>query len=195
MYYFLGSDFVEGFCEQVVKVKIGAKQIVFTVLLVLAFLIPVVFLMMLYYASATVTPRGDYFYSLFALVLAMLGAFVIWVVVPRITKVEYDYSVYGSDFIIAKVTAKSTRKRKVKFEIKNVEKLAKISEVNLPDGKYAKKFNFAGGAPVEDIYFAEFRLAQRGLCLLLFAPNEKILSGMRPYLNREIALKLFAKKK
>ena len=67
MYYFLGSDFVERFCEQVVKVKMGAKQIIFTVILVLAFLIPVVFLMMLYYASTALTPGGDYFYSLFAL--------------------------------------------------------------------------------------------------------------------------------
>lgn len=186
---------MEGFCEQVVKVKMGAKQIIFTVILVLAFLIPVVFLMMLYYASTALTPGGDYFYSLFALVLAMLGAFVIWVVAPRINKVEYDYSVYGSDFIVAKVTAKSTRKRKVKFEIKHVEKLAKISEDDYPDGKYVKKYNFAGGAPVDQIYFAEFRLPQRGLCLMLFAPNEKILSGMRPYLNREISLKLFSKKK
>ena len=194
MYYFLGSDFVEGFCEQVVKVKKGTKQIVSSLLIVVAFLIPVVFLMMLYYVSVSIG-QGDYFYALFSLVIAMFGAFVIWLVVPRINKVEFDYSVYGSDFIVAKVIAASNRKRKLKLEIKNIEKLAKVSEEDLPKGKYVKKFDFTGGAPVEDIYFAEFRLPDKGLCMMLFVPNEKILEGMRPYLNREIALKLFYKKK
>lgn len=185
---------MEGFCEQVVKVKRGAKQIILSLLIVVAFLIPVVFLMMLFYASVSIG-QGDYFYGLFALVLAMFGVFVFWLVVPKINKVEYDYSVYGSDFIVAKVIAASNRKRKLKLEIKNIEKLAKVSDADFHKGKYAKRFDFTGGADAENVYFAEFRLPDKGLCMMLFAPNEKILEGMRPYLNREIALKLFYKKK
>lgn len=187
---------MEGFCEQVVKVKIGTKQLLIVLAIILAFLLPIVLLMALFYASAAGEGnQPDYFYALFAMVLAMIGAFVLWAGIPRITKVEYDYSVYGSDFIVAKVTAKSSRKRKLCVEIKNIETLAKISDEDVPNGKYAKRYDFTGGADVKDIYYAEFRLPQKGLCLVLFAPNEKILEGMRPYLRHDLVLKLFYKKK
>lgn len=185
---------MEGFCEQVVKVKKGSKHVVMCLLLIGAFLVPIVFLMALFYRGA-MAGVVDYFYALFALVLAMIGAFVIWACIPRILKVEYDYSVYGSDFIVAKVTAQSSRKRKLKMEIKHIERLAKLSDEDIPKNKYVKKYDFTGNHDVSEIYFAEFRLPQKGLCLLLFVPNEKILEGMRPYLNRDIALKLFYKRK
>lgn len=185
---------MEGFCEQVVKVKKGGKHVVLCLLLIGAFLLPVIFLMALFYRAA-MEKVYDYFYPLFALVLSMIGAFVIWAVIPRILKVEYDYSVYGSDFIIAKVTAQASRKRKLKIEIKNIEKLQKLSDGDIPKEKYVKKYDFTGNHDVDEIYFAQFRLPQKGLCLLLFVPNKKILEGMRPYLNREIALKLFYNRK
>lgn len=181
---------MEGFCEQVVKVKKGTKHVLLCLLLIGAFLLPIVWLMAMFYLTAG-AGQADYFFALFALVLAMLGAFVIWAVIPRILKIEYDYSVYGSDFIVAKVIAKANRKRKLKVEIKHIEKLCKLSDEDIPNTKYVKKFDFTGGHDASEVYFAEFRLPQKGLCLLLFVPNEKILEGMRPYLNRDIALKLF----
>lgn len=184
---------MEGFCEQVVKVNKTTKHVLICLAIILAFLLPVVFLMALFYRSVA-AGVFDYFYPLFALVLAMIGAFVIWAVIPRILKVEYDYSVYGSDFIVAKVTAKSARKRKLKVEIKHIETLAKLTEEDIPNKKYVKRYDFTGAHDVSEVYFAEFRLPQRGLCLLLFVPNEKILEGMRPYLNRELALKLLRRK-
>ena len=185
---------MEGFCEQVVKVKKGTKHVVLCLLIILAFLLPIVWLMAIYYLTAA-AGKADYFFALFALVLAMFGVFTFWAVFPRIMKVEYDYSVYGSDFIVAKVTAKSTRKRKLKVEIKHIESFAKISEEDIPNKKYVKRYDFTGGHSADEVYFAEFRLPQKGLCLLLFVPNEKILDGMRPYLSRELALKLLRKAK
>ena len=194
MYIFSnGVFFVEGFCEQVVKVNKTTKHVLICLAIILAFLIPIVFLMALFY-RAVAAGVLDYFYPLFALVLAMIGAFTIWAVIPRILKVEYDYSVYGSDFIVAKVTAKSARKRKLKVEIKHIETLAKLTDEDIPNKKYVKRYDFTGAHDVSEVYFAEFRLPQRGLCLLLFVPNEKILEGMRPYLSRELALKLIRRK-
>ena len=185
---------MEGFCEQVVKVKKGTKHVVWCLLIVLAFLLPIIWLMAMYYLTAA-AGKADYFFALFALVLAMFGAFTLWACVPRIMKVEYDYSVYGSDFIVAKVVAQSSRKRKLKVEIKHIETLAKLSEEDIPKNRYVKKYDFTGNHDVNEIYYAEFRLPQKGLCLLLFVPNDKILEGMRPYLNRELALKLLRKSK
>lgn len=192
--YLLEVVFVEGFCEQVVKVKRGTRHVVYSLLIIAAFLIPIVFLMMLFYASVgNGTP--DYFYALFALVLAMFGVFTMWLVIPRINKVEYDYSVLGNKFAVDKVVAQSSRKKKLRVEIKNIEKLAKLTAENYPQGKFVKKFDFTGGADVDDIYFAEFRLADKGLCMMLFTPNEKILEGMKTQLRREIVIDLFYKKK
>lgn len=187
---------MEGFCEQVVKAKISTKKLFLILAIILAFLMPIALLMALFYSSAAGEGnQPDYFYALFALVLAMMGVFVIWLSVPRIVKVEYDYSVYGSDFIVAKVTAKSSRKRKLCVEIKNIEKLQKITDADFPRGKYVRKFDFTGGADIKEAYYAEFRLPQKGLCMMLFVPNEKILSGMRPYLRHEIAMDLFYNRK
>lgn len=185
---------MEGFCEQVVKVNKSTKHVVWCLLIVLAFLLPIVWLMAMYYLTAA-AGKADYFFALFALVLAMFGVFTIWAVVPRIMKVEYDYSVYGSDFIVAKVTAKASRKRKLKVEIKHIETLSKLTDEDIPKNKYVKRYDFTGGHDIDEVYFAEFRLPQKGLCLLLFVPNEKILEGMRPYLSRELALKLLRKSK
>ncbi len=187
---------MEGFCEQVVKVKISTKKLLAILGIILAFLLPIVLLMALFYSSAAGEGnQPDYFYALFALVLAMIGAFTIWAVIPKIVKVEFDYSVYGSDFIVAKVTGKASRKRKLCVEIKNIEKLQKITDADFPRGKYVRKFDFTGGADINEAYFAEFRLPQKGLCMMLFVPNEKILSGMRPYLRHDIAMELFYNRK
>ena len=44
-------------------------------------------------------------------------------------------------------------------------------------------------------YFAIFNNPAYGRCMLVFTPNEQILEGMKPKLNKELMLRLFYNKK
>ena len=176
---------MEGFCEQVVKVKRGAKQYAFTIIVPLLFILPVIFFMYGFYVTL------DYFYALFALIISMAGVLICWITIPRVNNVDFDYAVLGSNLGIDKVTGRNSRKKKLRVEIKNIEKLEKLSDKTVLARKYAKKYDFTGGAELDKVYFAEFRVPDVGLCMMLFCPNEKILEGMRPMLRHDIIRSLF----
>ena len=48
---------------------------------------------------------------------------------------------------------------------------------------------------INENYFAVFNSPAYGRCLLVFTPNEDILNGMKPHLNKNIVVQLFYKRK
>lgn len=58
--------------------------------------------------------------------------------------------------------------------------------------RFTKTFIAARDVDVkDDNYYAVFNSPAYGKCLLIFSPNEQILQGMKPYLKKDIVIKLF----
>lgn len=181
------GDFMDGFCEQVVSRKNGIKQHILAWSIILFFLLLELFFVLLFVLSF------NPFWGTLVLMIGMAAAFIIAKAVPRIYRLEYDYSVVGNHIYVDKVIAGKKRKSFNKIEIGNITDFALIENDNVPNVKYAKTFDCAESG-YEGNHYCVYHEANKGKCLMIFTPNEKIIEGMRPYMTREVVMKYFCNK-
>ncbi|MBQ8001560.1 MAG: hypothetical protein IJ298_10265 [Ruminococcus sp.] len=179
---------MDGFCEQVVKRQSGAKQKVLSGMIVGIFALLELFFIFVY----VIVP--DPFWLVFTLIIAILAVIVLTLALPRINKVEFDYSVMGNNFYIDKVVDKKSRKKLLRIEINSIEDMGKIQGDNIPADRYARTKDCSSGN-MEESYYCVYREAGKGKCLLIFSPNQNIIDGMRPHMTREMVVKFFYNKK
>lgn len=180
---------MDAFCEQVVKRKSGAKQKILSGMLVAFFAL----LESLTIALYVVAPQV--FWILFTFIIAVVAVLILTIALPKINKVEYDYSVVGNIFYADKVIDRKKRKSFVRVEINTIEDMGIINKKtdNIPRTKYAKVRDCSTGV-LEGSHYCVYHEAGKGKCLLIFSPNEKIVKGMRPHLVREVVMKYFYNK-
>ena len=98
-------------------------------------------------------------------------------------------------FSIQKVVALRKRKTMCKVQINEIERLEK-DDTEIKKMRFLKTFIAARDIDSKDEnYFAVFNSPAYGRCLLVFTPNEDILNGMKPHLNKNIVVQLFYKRK
>lgn len=178
---------MDGFCEQVVKCEPKLKNKIATVALISFFVFLELLCIFIYSALA------DVFFLILTLMIGITAVAIIMFSVPRLNKFEYDYSVVGNTFYIDKVINKAKRKKFGKININLIEDMGKLSEREIPSKSYSKKRD-CSGMNEEEKYFCVFKESGKGYCLLIFSPNERILEGMKPSLNRDLYKQLFLKK-
>ena len=86
------------------------------------------------------------------------------------------------------------RKRKhiLKIDVKQFDKLGKANDEEIANAKYMKVFDACADASDKiNTYYAVYQNAGLGKCALRFTPDEKIMNSMKPYLKKDIVLKLF----
>jgi phenylalanyl-tRNA synthetase alpha subunit len=87
------------------------------------------------------------------------------------------------------------RKTMCKVQINEIERLEK-DDTEIKKMRFLKTFIAARDIDSKDEnYFAVFNSPAYGRCLLVFTPNEDILNGMKPHLNKNIVVQLFYKRK
>ena len=97
-----------------------------------------------------------------------------------------------STLVVSKIIAKRKRKELIKVDVRHFDDLAKGNNNSYNKTKFTKVFEACADLNKEDdIYYAVFTHAGYGKCALLFNPEEKILKAMKPYLKKDIVLKLF----
>jgi hypothetical protein len=122
------------------------------------------------------------------------GIYAVWYVFS-IQKVDFEYSVSGNELTVAKVIALRKRKNICKIQINEIERLEK-DDTEIKKMRFLKTFIAARDIDAKDEnYFAVFNSPAYGRCLLVFTPNEDILNGMKPHLNKNIVVQLFYKRK
>lgn len=174
---------MEGFNEQVVKRANKPKNLIIKILSILILImIPIIFSVLAFAITAYMFYIG--------LFLFIGGIYVVWYIITS-QKVEYEYSVVGDELEISKVISLRKRKRVCKVPIREIEQLEK-GEKSVKGMRFTKSFIAPRDIDADDEnYYAVYNSAAYGKCLLIFSPNEKILEGMKRYLNKDIVLKLF----
>ena len=172
---------MDGFCEQVVKRKRKAKDnILAVVYIVMALLIPAVCISLAYVITAYFIYIG--FFLLLALVpLALL--------LINYQKVEYEYSVVDNTLNVDKIIAKRRRKKIVRLRIDEIKEMVKFNEKYT--GKKINKYYIAvDDVNDDDVYAFTYYNEARGNLAVVMKPNNTILEGMRPKLNRSIQIQV-----
>lgn len=173
------------FTEQLVKKSKTAKDRTLAAVFVALFiLIPATFI---------VLTRFSLYFGFLAFASVVAGVYALWYFITSLN-LEYEYTVTNNNLTVDKVIAKRKRKRMLSLDIKKIERLEKFAGSELAKKPFDKVISAQDKEGSGNIYAATFYLEKYGKCMLLFAPNEKVLTAMKPFLKREIITKLFYNK-
>ncbi len=98
--------------------------------------------------------------------------------------VEYEYIVTNSTMDIDKIIAKSSRKRSVSFDLTAVQRIEKYTGA-LPHNA-PKDLFFACNKNDENAFILFYKQEGKPQKAFVFAPNEKMIEGMKKFLPRHI---------
>lgn len=177
---------LDGFNEQVVKRVNKPKNLIIKIIsILLLLLVPTICISLAY----VITPYLIYI-GFFAF---LIGIYVVWYVFTS-QKVEFEYSVLGSELTVSKIIALRKRKVLCKVKINEIEKLGK-GEKTINGMRFSKTYIAAADIDKEaENYYATFNSPAYGKCLLIFNPDENTLQGMKKHLSHDLLIKLFYRK-
>ncbi len=175
------------FNEQVVKRVNKPKHLIIKIISILILLlIPVIAAMI----AILIHVQYVFVVGFFAF---CAGIYIVWYVFSS-QRVEYDYSVAGNDLDISKVISLRKRKKMCQVSINEIEILTR-DESEIENMRFAKTYIAPRDVDAKDEnYYAVFNNPMYGKCLLVFSPNDQILEGMKPRLDKSIVVKLFYKR-
>lgn len=102
--------------------------------------------------------------------------------------IEYEYILTNGEMDIDKITAKRKRKRILNFKCANIERMGKYRPAEHANGSYTSTYVICNVD--ENSFFAVIR-QEKGLILVIFSPNEKIIDGMKKFLPRQVSRDAF----
>lgn len=174
------------FIEQLVKRKRPLKsRIIFIFSIIIVLLIPITLTVLA--ANRIITAYFVYI-ALFSLVA---GIWVLWYIRSH-QNLEFEYQMVQDILVVSKIIAKRKRKEMLRLDVRTIDILAKGNEPELQKLNFTKLYDAAENSnDDENTYYAVYQHAGYGKCVLQFNPGEKVLNAMKPYLKKDIVLKIF----
>lgn len=182
------SDIV---CEQLIKRKIGPKQIF------LGAVIAVIGLLLSWFLWA-IGVVIDPTVRLMGILLFACGIALTVFCLRFVLLVEYEYSFVNGELTIDKILAKSKRKHLRDIKVNTFEKLGKYDSEIVGKLKADKVYDYSVDKYDSDSIYAYFKDEGSGCkTLLIFTPNQKLIDSMKTYVNATVYREAFsvAKKK
>jgi Ca2+/Na+ antiporter len=178
------------FIEQLVKRKRRVKDTVtFITLIFLVVMIPVLFVVL------AVEKIVVAYFIYIALFLLFFGVWLVWFVRSN-QNVEYEYQMVQESLVVSKITAKRKRKEMLRVDVKLFDLLAPAEDDSVKNLNFLKVYEACADYNDDvNTYYAVYQHPAYGRTALFFTPNEKILNAMKPYLKKDIVLKLFYNRK
>lgn len=163
------------FIEQLVKRKKTAKDYLIITGLVLSFFVIIALAWVL---AILVNP---YFLTV-GFFLLLGNCYVFWYFFTARNQ-EYEYIVTNNNLTIDRVIAKRKRKNVISIDLRKVEDMSQIKKREFNLRKY-DKILYAGETEFgEEQYQLAVKTNKYGNTVIIFAPNQKVLEGMRSHLK------------
>lgn len=166
------------FIEQLVKKKMGSKDIFIWVGVL--FGIGIILFLITLSAPVLILP-----------VLIVLIAAAYFIFSSR--NIEYEYSVTNSDITIDKIISRRKRKNILSVDAHDIEFLGKYSAKDQHAKSCAQRINASDNEKGENAWCFVARHPQKGNVFVLFSPNEKVLTSIKPFLTRQVAIDAFGR--
>ena len=172
------------FIEQIVKRKRTMRdRLIFILVIVAVITVP---------SALTVLAMNELILNYFlviALFILLFGIWYIWFVRSHQNS-EFEYQLVQDTLVVSKIIAKRKRKELLRLDVHNIEQLGVYAETG--DVNVVRAVEACTDMNDEkNIYCAVYSRAGGGKRALFFNPNEGLLNAMKPYLKKEIVLKLF----
>jgi len=166
------------FIEKLIKRKRSGKDYAITVAAVLLTLL-IGYLFLAFFGE---------FFGLWLAVLAGLGFLCYRIISAQ--NIEFEYSLTNNELDIDKIISKRKRKHLITIDIKKIELLAPISSEQFKhesgSATITRSLDYSSGTKNANTYFAVF-FGNDGLkSLLIFEPNEKMLTGIKRYIPNKV---------
>ena len=160
---------MDTFNEQILKIRPTAKTTVLRLLIwVVAIAVSTVLIMNLRYLKGLIV------------LLEFLLFYGAWKLSQQCS-IEYEYILTNGDLDIDKITAQSTRKRLLTLKCAEIETIGKYQKGMQLHGKLFMCCNENDNA-----YYIITRDKNEGTVCLVFAPEEKLINGIKLFLPRII---------
>ena len=170
------------FVEQIIRRKLGAKDfLIFFGIMLLGIIIIL---------ASMIIPIVQTF-SLLILVGVCFGAY--YLISSRY--LEFEYSCTNGDLTIDKIINRRKRKRVISFDVHIVEEMGPYKPEEHQGKSYDKRLITAITDDGKDAWYMSFRHKDMGHTLLVFNPNDKVLDALKPFLPRQLTLKVFGRNK
>lgn len=171
-----GVSHVDIFYEQLVSIKNNSKNLMMkTLIWFLTALVIVLLFLFIGYLQAI------------GIALIFGAGYLGWFLSSKFN-VEYEYILTNGEMDIDKITAKRKRKRILNFKCANIERMGKYHPAEHANGSYSSTYVICNVD--ENSMFAVIR-QEKGLILVIFSPNEKIVDGMKKFLPRQVSRDAF----
>lgn len=140
------------------------------------------------------------FYAAIMLNIPMIPYFVIIAVIYGLYRLwmmfnlEFEYSFTNGDITVDKIIAKRKRKRVVSFDAKNILEMKQVgaNTVNIGNG-IANVYRTGELKNGTNGWYILFSRDGANRNVLLFSPNEKLLTAMKPFLPVKVRLDAFGR--
>lgn len=168
---------MDTFCEQLIPVRKDTKtKITYLGIWILAIIISLTLILFMVLGGL----------SLLVAFAVIFGAY--WLTSKL--NVEFEYIITNGSMDIDKITNKSSRKRALTFDLKNVTRLEKYNPAAI-HGINTKKIVFACNTDMEGVYFMAASRDTKDTAYLVFAPEDKIKSAINKFAPKFITNGVF----
>lgn len=161
------------FVEQIVKKKYDAKDYLIFIGIGLGTL-------MLLFACLVIKVLASF--SFFIGIGILVGAY--FLIISR--NLEFEYSVTNGDVTVDKIINRSKRKRVISFDAHTAEEMGKYDAEKHQGKSYDKRLFTGDSADNKESWYMTFHSAKTGYTLLVFTPNEKVLTAIKPFLPHQV---------
>ena len=161
------------FVEQIVKKKYDAKDYLIFVAIVLAALVLILACLFIQVLAS---------FSLLIGIGILVGAY--YLIVSR--NVEFEYSVTNGDITVDKIMNRSKRKRVISFDAHNTEEMGKYDAEKHQGKSYDQRLFTGDSLENKESWYMTLHSSKTGYTLLVFTPNEKVLTAIKPFLSHQV---------
>ena len=127
----------------------------------------------------------------FALILVIIGDIALAYYIISSRNIEFEYSITNGDITIDKIINKSRRKRIISMDAHDIESMGKNKPANIKNNYI--RFNVSQSQNNESNWYFSGHNSQKGNVFVLFTPNDKVLSAIKPFLSRQVAIDAFGR--
>jgi lipopolysaccharide export LptBFGC system permease protein LptF len=127
----------------------------------------------------------------FALILVIIGDIALAYYIISSRNIEFEYSITNGDITIDKIINKSRRKRIISIDAHDIEFMGKNKPTNIKNNYI--RLNVSQSQNNESNWYFSGHNSQKGNVFVLFTPNDKVLSAIKPFLSRQVAIDAFGR--
>ena len=127
----------------------------------------------------------------FALILVIIGDIALAYYIISSRNIEFEYSITNGDITIDKIINKSRRKRIISIDAHDIEFMGKNKPTNIKNNYI--RLNVSQSQNNESNWYFSGHNSQKGNVFVLYTPNDKVLSAIKPFLSRQVAIDAFGR--